>query len=101
MGLEVGEGGMEEEEEKEKIPLCRSIGHRPLRGRCPAPLQLEHHLLRQGTGTADHLTFLRLFTPFPLRLAAHICRTLALACRVAMLLCYTVSAPLITRDWKG
>ena len=28
----------EEEEEKEKIPhMCESIGHRPLRGRCPAP----------------------------------------------------------------
>ena len=25
----------EEEEEEEKIPLCESIGHRPLRGRCP------------------------------------------------------------------
>ena len=26
----------EEEEEKEKIPhMCESIGHRPLRGRCP------------------------------------------------------------------
>ena len=40
MGLEVGGGGTEEEEEeeeeeKEKIPLCESIGHRPLRGRCP------------------------------------------------------------------
>ena len=40
MGLEVGGGGTEEEEkekekEKEKIPLCDSIGHRPLRGRCP------------------------------------------------------------------
>ena len=37
MGLEVGGGGMEEKEEKEKekIPLCESIGHRPLRGRCP------------------------------------------------------------------
>ena len=39
MGLEVGGGGMEEEEEeeeeKEKIPLCESIGHRPLWGRCP------------------------------------------------------------------
>ena len=37
MGLEVGGRGMEEEEEekkKEKIPLCESIGHRPLRGRC-------------------------------------------------------------------
>ena len=34
-----GEGGMKEEEkeeEKEKIPhMCESIGHRPLRGRCP------------------------------------------------------------------
>ena len=42
MGQEVGGGGMEEEKEKEekeeeKIPLCESIGHRPLRGRCPAP----------------------------------------------------------------
>ena len=37
MGLEVGGGGMEEEEkEEEKIPLCESIGHRPLLGRCPA-----------------------------------------------------------------
>ena len=50
MGLEAGiwasrlgfeGGGMEEEEEKEKkekekIPhMCESIGHRPLRGRCP------------------------------------------------------------------
>ena len=36
------EGGAEEkkeeEEEEEKIPhMCESIGHRPLRGRCPAP----------------------------------------------------------------
>ena len=34
-------GGTEEEEEEkgeeEKILLCESIGHRPLRGRCPAP----------------------------------------------------------------
>ena len=38
MGLEVGGGGTEEEEEKEeKFPLCESIGHRPLWGRCPAP----------------------------------------------------------------
>ena len=39
MGLEVGGGGTEEreeeKEEKEKIPLCESIGHRPLRARCP------------------------------------------------------------------
>ena len=34
----LGEGGAEEkeEEEKEKTPhMCESIGHRPLRGRCP------------------------------------------------------------------
>ena len=35
----VGGGGTEkeeEEEEEEKIPhMCESIGHRPLRGRCP------------------------------------------------------------------
>ena len=48
MGLEAGgRGGAEEEkkeeekeekEEEEKIPhMCESIGHRPLRGRCPAP----------------------------------------------------------------
>ena len=37
--LEFVGGGKEEEEEeeKEKIPhMCESIGHRPLRGRCPA-----------------------------------------------------------------
>ena len=35
-----GEGGAEKKKEKEeeKIPhMCESIGHRPLRGRCPAP----------------------------------------------------------------
>ena len=58
MGLEVGGGGTEEE----KIPLCESIGHRPLRGRCPAPtLNYNHDLPKQGTGTTDHLTLLRLF----------------------------------------
>ena len=52
----------EEEKEKEKIPLCESIGHRPLWGRCPAPtLNYNHDLPKQGTGTADHLTLLRLF----------------------------------------
>ena len=52
----------EEEEEEEKIPLCESIGHRPLRGRCPAPtLYYNLDLPKQGTGTADHLTLLRLF----------------------------------------
>ena len=66
MGLEVGGGGTEEKEEEEeekeeKIPLCESIGHRPLRGRCPAPtLNYNHDLPKQGTGTADHLTLLRL-----------------------------------------
>ena len=43
MGLEAGgRGGTEKEKEKkekkeeEKIPhMCESIGHRPLRGRCP------------------------------------------------------------------
>ena len=40
MGLEAGgRGGTKEEEkeeEEEKIPhMCESIGHRPLRGRCP------------------------------------------------------------------
>ena len=40
MGLEVGGGGTKEEkkekkERKEKIPLCESICHRPLRCRCP------------------------------------------------------------------
>ena len=41
MGLEAGgRGGTKEKEKKEekeeKIPhMCESIGHRPLRGRCP------------------------------------------------------------------
>ena len=41
MGLEAGgRGGMEnkEKEEKEEVKIshmCESIGHRPLRGRCP------------------------------------------------------------------
>ena len=36
MVQEVGGGVTEKEEkEEEKIPLCESIGHRPLRGRCP------------------------------------------------------------------
>ena len=41
MGLLAGGGGgaeekKEEEKKKEKIPhMCESIGHRPLRGRCP------------------------------------------------------------------
>ena len=72
MGVEVGiwawrlgEGVTEEEEnekEKEKIPLCEIIDHRSLRGRYPAPtFNYNHDLPKQGTGTADHLTLLRLF----------------------------------------
>ena len=62
MGLEVGGGGTEEKEKEEKIPLCEGIGHRPLWGRCPAPtLNYNHDLPKQGTGTADHPTLLRLF----------------------------------------
>ena len=42
--------------------MCKSIGHRPLWGRCPVPsLNLYHNLLEQGKGTADNLTLLRLF----------------------------------------
>ena len=33
--LEAGEGGRLEKKMKEKFPLCESIGHRPLWGRCP------------------------------------------------------------------
>ena len=42
--------------------MCKSLGHQPLQGRCPAPsLNLNHKLLQQGTRTADHLMLLRLF----------------------------------------
>ena len=44
MGLEAGgRGGTEEEKKKEeKIPhMCESIGHRPLRGRCPKKKKRE------------------------------------------------------------
>ena len=45
--------------------MCESIAHQPLRGSCPAPsLNLNHNLLGQGTGTADHLTLLQLFQLF-------------------------------------
>ena len=67
MGLEAwGRGGAEEEEKEEEIPhMCESIGHRPLRRRCPAPPSTSTpNLLKQGTGTADHLTLLRLFLSF-------------------------------------
>ena len=37
LGLGPRGGGTKEKkkEEEEKFPLCESIGHRPLRGRCP------------------------------------------------------------------
>ena len=46
-----GEGGVEEEEEKnEKTPhMCESIGHQPFWGR--SPLNFNHNLLKQGTVT--------------------------------------------------
>ena len=63
MGLVVGEE--EKEEEEEKTPLCESIGHRSLQSCCPASsLNFNHDLPKQGTGTADHLTLLRLFTSY-------------------------------------
>ena len=61
MGLVAGGRGgavkkKEKEKKKEKIPhICESIGHRLLRG------NFNHNLLKQGTGTAGHLTLLRLF----------------------------------------
>ena len=62
MGLEDG-GERTEEEEEEKIPLCESIGHRPVRGRCPGPIRNYNlDLPKQGKGTADHLTLLRLLS---------------------------------------
>ena len=67
MGLEAwGRGGAEEEKEeekeKEKIPhMCESIDHRPLQGRCPAPPSISS---TKYTGTADHLTLLRLLLFF-------------------------------------
>ena len=43
--------------------MCESIAHPPLWDRCPAPsFNFKHNLPKQGTGTADHLTLLRLFT---------------------------------------
>ena len=58
MGVEVGGWGTE----KETISLCESIGHRPLWRRSPATtLNYNHNLPKQGMGTADHLTLLRLF----------------------------------------
>ena len=39
-----------------------SIGHRPLRGRCPSNHLTPTYTHIGATGTADHLTLLRLFT---------------------------------------
>ena len=53
MGLEVGGAEKEEEEVEEKIPhMCESIGHRLLRGRCPATSLNYNH---------NYLMLLRLF----------------------------------------
>ena len=38
-----------------------SIGHRPLRGRCPSNHHTPTYTHIGATGTADHLTLLRLF----------------------------------------
>ena len=48
---------MQKKKEEEKIPhMCESIGHRPFEAAALLPLQLQ----AQPTGTADHLTLLRL-----------------------------------------
>ena len=55
MGLESGGGTKKkkkkkkkkEKKEEEKFLLCESIGHRPLRGRCPKITQLlSNHLFK-------------------------------------------------------
>ena len=45
----------------EKIALCRIIGHRPLRGRCPSHL-IPTDTNVEASSTADHVTLLRLFS---------------------------------------
>ena len=53
--LRYGPGGWGRgmEGKKEKIPLCESIDHQPLRGRSSAPsLNYNHDLPKQGSGTA-------------------------------------------------
>ena len=40
MGLEGGDEEEEEEEEGEISPMCESIGHRPLRDRCPKTVSI-------------------------------------------------------------
>ena len=49
MGLVAGgRGGAEEKKEEEKIPhMCESIGHRPLRGRCPKRGEEEVRRMRR------------------------------------------------------
>ena len=44
-----------------------SIGHRPLRGRCPSHHHTSTYTHIGATGTADHLTLLRLLSPHELR----------------------------------
>ena len=42
-----------EEEEKEKIPhVCESIGHRPLRGRCPK-VMIRTHIVLSISASSD------------------------------------------------
>ena len=68
MGLEAGGeggcgggGGGEEEEGENPLYVCKHRSSTPS-GLLPcSPLNLNHNLLKQGTGTADHLTLLRLF----------------------------------------
>ena len=49
----------------EKIILCGIIGHLPLRGRCPSTIYyITTYTNRGASGTADHVTLLRLFFPF-------------------------------------
>ena len=57
MGLEAGGRGVEEEKEEkeEKIPhMCESIGHRPLRGRCPKRIETED-ILRSSIAQMDSI----------------------------------------------
>ena len=47
-------GGTEKKEEKEKIPnMCESIGHRPLRGRCPKGTIVLRCIVGKGKYTFD------------------------------------------------
>ena len=46
----------------EKIVLCGIIGHLPLWGRCPSTIYyITTYTNRGASGTADHITLLRLF----------------------------------------